>query len=600
MNKGSHPPRPLSETPPARLSWRDDGVPVAQDFDDIYFSTDGGLEEAKNVFLKACNLPKSWQGKKLFSICELGFGSGLNFLATLKLWQENAHAEQILHFISIEAFPFDKEQLTRALAGFNTLSAQASALIEIWPGRVKGTHRLNFGTVILTLIHDDIAPALVGLDAKIDAWFLDGFAPAKNPEMWSENVFSHMARLSNLRAKVGTFTVAGTVRRGLAKAGFTVTKQKGFGRKRERLEAIYAPKQNPNTRQIPTSPPIIIGAGIAGASIAHAYIKRGITPILIDPETDTAASGNPAGILMPKLDIQDRPESRFYNAAYLYARTLYINQGHVFSQGVLQMDNLPKDKERFEKIAKAKALPLDDMCLIDAQKARGLSHVAIANDKTGLYFARALIISPKRTVKSLCQGAKRIKLAVAKIEKQGNDWLVFDTSAQQIARSKTVFVCNGANILGLVDMDVRFTKGQIVWGDTASLPQCGIICKNYAAPFDGQLVLGASHAHTKPGENATISKQETLDILQAWQAMGGDKLNPDRIKARAAKRVTTKNTLPIASFDNRLGILSGLGSRGFLLAPLLGEHLACKALGEPCPLDKPTQERFKIKTRNKA
>ena len=220
-------PKPLTATPPALLKWSDEGEPVAQEFDDVYFSKDGGLDESKAVFLQGSHLPEAWQDTDVFVIGELGFGSGLNFLAAWDLWNISSKSGQCLHFLSVEAFPLSKAQLTRTLEKFPSLKPLADQLIAQWPARVKGVHRLHFGAVTLTLFHGEIEPVLSSMDARINAWFLDGFSPAKNPDMWSDVVFAHMARLSAPSASVATFTVAGDVRRGLSAAGFAVEKKTG-------------------------------------------------------------------------------------------------------------------------------------------------------------------------------------------------------------------------------------------------------------------------------------------------------------------------------------------------------------------------------------
>ena len=274
-------PKPLTATPKPKLDWGREGTPSSTEYDDIYFSVDGGLEETKAVFLQGCGLPQAWKNKQVFTIGELGFGSGLNFLAAWELWTQTANPSQQLHFISIEAYPWTSEDLQKALTHWPTLEAYAAPLIEQWPGQVKGVHRLHFGNVHLTLFHMPIDEALSTMDAQIDAWFLDGFSPSKNPDMWSEDVFNALAKHSAPNAKLATFTVAGHVRRGLGNASFDVEKKPGFGRKRERLEAtLKDSKPLEITTPYTDKPPVIIGGGIAGASIARAYQRRGISPDL--------------------------------------------------------------------------------------------------------------------------------------------------------------------------------------------------------------------------------------------------------------------------------------------------------------------------------
>jgi len=164
-------PTPLTQTPPATLDWSRPDTPVALEFGDIYFSTDGGLDETRCVFLGGCGLPERWRDPSVFTVAELGFGSGLNFLATWQLWAKTARPKQRLNFVSIEKFPFDRTQLTRALSAWPELDSLSQQLIQQWPGRVKGLHHLNFGPVTLTLVHEDVIAGLDQIDnLKADAW----------------------------------------------------------------------------------------------------------------------------------------------------------------------------------------------------------------------------------------------------------------------------------------------------------------------------------------------------------------------------------------------------------------------------------------------
>jgi len=584
-------PKPLTATPPALLNWSDVGEPVAQEFDDVYFSKGGGLDETKAVFLQGSHLPEAWQDTDVFVIGELGFGSGLNFLAAWDLWNKSTKSNQHLHFLSVEAFPLSKEQLVRTLENFPSLKPLADQLISQWPDRVKGVHRLHFGAVTLTLFHSSVEHALSNMDARINAWFLDGFSPAKNPDMWSDTVFAHVARLSTPSASIATFTVAGHVRRGLSEAGFTVEKKPGFGRKRERLEAVLCGGKTP-LKSIDT--PVIIGGGIAGASIAHAFARRGITPILIEPhkELDTAASGNPAGLMMPKLDVQDRPESRFYNAAYLYALNLYRRKGVVLGEGALHMAVSEKEAARFEKIINNQALPGCEMQSVSHAQAEDKLGHDLTTELGGIYFPSALTLSPKLSTQKLSEDCTRIHTHVAEVKQQDGHWQVLDKNRDILAETDTLFICNGANILDLWPADVRFTRGQICWGGSAESGHT-FIAGNYAAPFEGGMLLGATHDHVGAGETSEINAADTTEIVEQYMAVTGQETGGGNWQARAAVRVTTRNTLPIAAEpEDGVFILSGLGSRGLMMAPLLGEALACKALGEPSPLDIKTQERF--------
>ena len=586
-------PKPLTAAPAPDLDWSREGAPASGAYDDIYFSVDGGLAETKAVFLEGCGLPQRWEGKQTFVIGELGFGSGLNFLAAWDLWTKTVNQGQHLHFISVEAYPWQREDLYRALASWPELAPLAKQLTAQWPGQVRGVHRLHFGDVSLTLFHTDIEDALAGMDAHVDAWFLDGFSPSKNPDMWSGNVFEHLARLSSSGAVVGTFTVAGHVRNGLTTAGFTVAKCPGFGRKRERLEAVYAGESMPQT--VSEYPPIILGGGIAGASIARAFARRGIAPVLIDPEPElnSAASGNPAGLVMPRLDLQDRPESRFFLSAYLYALSAYKQSNAVRQSGTVQLAQTPKELARFDKLAAQAPLPPSHMARISRAKAAAICELDLCEGYGGLYFPHAQTIDPKAVITAWTKSCTRIVDSAAHLKNQDGLWHVLNSHGETLAVSDNVFVTVGASVLDLAALDVRFTRGQICWGPSQTPPKCALTYGGYALAYDGGVLLGATHEHVGAGQNQAIKPKDTQENIEQFFSLSGQSISEGDAGARAAIRVTTKNTLPIvASIAPGLNVISGLGSRGMMMAPLLGEALVSAALGEPSPLDKQTQIRF--------
>ncbi len=231
----------------AVIEWRD-GQPYASAFQDVYFSTDNGLLETDYVFLQGNELVNRWQSlnANTFTIAETGFGTGLNFLCAAKLWLETAPKEARLHFISVEKYPLSLVEITAALRLWPTLNALSEPFLAQY-------ERLLNGATSIVLFDNRIQLSLLIADATeayqsnyvehtnliVDAWFLDGFAPAKNPDMWQAALFKNMALLSNTSTTFATFTSAGAVRRALMNAGFVVIKQSGFGKKREMLRGYF-------------------------------------------------------------------------------------------------------------------------------------------------------------------------------------------------------------------------------------------------------------------------------------------------------------------------------------------------------------------------
>jgi len=217
------------------------GPPKSREFDDLYFSADDGLAESKFVFLDGNNLPENWRNAERFVICETGFGTGLNFLSAWKLFEETTELHQSLDFISFEKYPLQGEEIGMYLQPWREFFGdRLQQLLAHYPFGIPGFHRVVLNDrVTLTLIIDDVNVAIPKLIADVDAWFLDGFKPAANPDMWSDTVIENMARLSRKGTRLATFTAAGKVRRNLIAAGFSIEKVAGFGRKRDMMIGCF-------------------------------------------------------------------------------------------------------------------------------------------------------------------------------------------------------------------------------------------------------------------------------------------------------------------------------------------------------------------------
>lgn len=228
---------------PAALAFRDDGTLYSPRHDDTYHSAAGALAQARHVFLRSNGLPERWRGKARFSIIETGFGLGINFLATWFAWRDDTSRSDTLEFLSVEKYPFSADDLQRAHAAIiddASIMPLADELVAAWPALAPGVYRLMFdsGAVALTLVFADIADALrqaLALNVNADAIYLDGFAPAKNPEMWASANFALLARLSAPDATFATYTSSGDVKRALVQNGFEYRKVRGFGGKRAML-----------------------------------------------------------------------------------------------------------------------------------------------------------------------------------------------------------------------------------------------------------------------------------------------------------------------------------------------------------------------------
>jgi len=563
---------PLTATPPAQLDFSRPGTPASTQFDDIYFSVDGGLDECRDVYLRGCGLPERWQGREDFTIAELGFGTGLNFLAALEMWAKHRPSETArLHFISVEGFPLSKAQLERAYSDWDEMPSGAREMIAAWPDCVKGVHHIAFENgVRLTLIHDAVEPALQHLDFAADAWFLDGFSPSKNPDMWSEEILKRVYDLSSPGCRVGTFTVAGDVRRGLAAAGFEVSKQPGFGRKRERLEAI---KPGAPQERKPKPRVAIIGAGIAGLMTAVHLRALGVDPVLYHREGDIHASGNPCALVKPRLDILDRPEARFFNAAYLYALQTYAAHC-VTDNGIYHIARTVAERVRFRKLDKYAQLPARHMHFIEAPECD--LHAPYG----AMLFPHSIVVDPIKLRRDVTKDVPGRNAQITKIE-SGDGGAALHFSSGDIETFDDVVICAGQGVARLVpDLDIRFQRGQITKVKTDGALTRTKTYGGYAIPGRSGTWLGATHDPHDSDSPAPILKDDDFENIEKFAAFGGQVT--DVLDRRASVRVTTPRTLPIAGrISKNIYCISGLGGRGFIFAPLLGLQIAAQICGTP-------------------
>jgi len=219
------------------VQWRDGVLPVSPRFDDTYFSDVDGRAETREVFLGGNGLPERWRGGGTFTIAELGFGTGLNFLETVHCWSEFAPDGAALEFVSFELFPLAAKDVERALSAWSEIGGLGDQWLADWPGD-GACFKATRGAVSLAVHFGDARQTVCDTSFRADAWFLDGFSPAQNPELWHADLMAAVFCRTALGGTFATYTAAGWVRRNLHAAGFNVEKVAGFGRKRERLQGI--------------------------------------------------------------------------------------------------------------------------------------------------------------------------------------------------------------------------------------------------------------------------------------------------------------------------------------------------------------------------
>lgn len=587
---------------PARLAFDPGGVPYSEAYGDVYHSADGGPAQARHVFLSGNGLPERWRGRASFTIVETGFGLGLNFLATCAALLEDARGPARLHYVSVEKHPFAKDDLGAALSRYPELAPLARELVSAWPLPLPGFHRVHVagGRVTLTLLLGDAQQLLPQLEARADAFYLDGFAPEKNPEMWSSAIAADLARLAAPGATLATWTVAGVVRSALASAGFAVEKRAGFGRKRESLAGSFpgrAPHASTPDRRV-----AIVGAGLAGTACAERLAARGWNATLIERHAAPAqgASGNPAGLLRPALHAEDTAIARLSRAAIGYAlrHLAALAEDHALPwrrSGVLRLARDAEHMQRFEKIAAANAFPPGFARCVDAGEAARIAGRAVRGP--GWWLPSSGWASPA----ALCTAHLResenfvrclFSSGALRLVKTGGTWRVVGAHGVIAEAPHVLLACAvDANAL-LPDTALPLTpvRGQVSFAPPGARLDVPVSGDGFVAPLEsGGFALGATF-QLDDAESAPRVADHEANLARAESLLPGFTAGLDlaRIQGRVGFRATTPDRLPIyGELPGHPGVHAalGLGANGLLWAPLCAELLASHMEGEPLPLE---------------
>jgi len=639
----------------AQLSWNAQGTPLSEQFDDVYFSNHNGLEETRYVFLQNNRLPERWSDfqKPTFVVAESGFGTGLNFLACWQAFRhfrraQPQHPLQHLHFISFEKFPLTHDDLSRALAAWPELGELADELIRHYPLPLGGCQRLIFdqGKVTLDLwigdIHDSLKQLASRPEGLIDCWFLDGFAPGKNPEMWTQALFDAMARLGRQDATFATFTAAGFVRRGLQAAGFEVEKCKGFGSKREMLRGTLPGKPALSldapwyARPAAAGQPVtVIGAGLAGAATALALTRRGV-PVRLLSQGDApadGASGNRQGALYPLLNGAHDTLSQFYASAFGFARRQIdrlLEAGHVIAHdwcGVLQLGYDATQQKKLAAIGANPAFPAKLVTAVTAAQASKLCGLPLPHG--GVYYPAGGWLCPADLTRALLAEAgasgrleSHYHCCIESLEPLPQGWRLVQAGGGHHDAPVVVVAAGHASsqFSQLAPLPLYPVRGQVSHLDsnpTLSQLRTVLCYEGYLTPADrNQHCIGASY-----GRNQTELAPRDADQLEnlekirrsldhsEWTSALPDPtgqrvgircasrdhlpmvgLVPDlaaTVKAYAGLHLMEQQSWPIAPGYPGLYLLGALGSRGLCSGLLAAELLASQICAEPLPQARP-------------
>lgn len=649
-----HAPSTTHPMPAPIVHWRADGNPVSPRFGDVYRSagTDGrgGLAQARQVFLRGCGLlpgsgPAAWARAPRWAVLETGFGLGLNFLATWLAWRQDEQRPHQLFYSAVEAHVVEADDLLRSAAPFPELDALARELARDWRGLLPGVHRLALDgeCVRLTLAIGDARPALAELSGAHDSIYLDGFSPERNPEMWSLDTLRAVTRLARPGSRAASWCVARSVREHLTTCGFEVERVAGLAPKRHALRARLAPRWvSRHAAEAPAAPAAgrcaVIGAGLAGAAVAHSLALRGWQVTVLERAETPAlgASGLPAGVIAPHVSPDDRPLSRLTRAgarATLARVRLLLREGADFAaSGVLERHapgkrRLPAGwRERADSpAARAETLGPDDAFTLARAAQAGL---AVDPAQPVLWHARAGWVRPAALVAAMLATpgvSWRCRAAVTAITATQGGWRLVQADGAVLADADLVVIAAGFDTLALAGgaLPLHALRGQLAWGPMpggagdAALPPFpvnghGSLIAHLPEATGPRWVSGStferastSRATTRADHAANHARLHAL--LPAAAAVLDAQWQDGRARAWAGVRATLPDRLPAvgawplqatAERDRSvapagtgrqpprlpLQLCTGLGARGLTLAVLCGELLAAELHGEPLPV----------------
>lgn len=605
---------------PATPAFDARGTPMSARYGDVYHPAWGALAQARRVFLEGNGLPERWRGKDAFTVCETGFGLGHNFLALWQAWRDDPQRSRRLHVVSFEAHPFSAPDLSGLLLPRLEPPERrlAEQLIQAWPVLLPGLHRLEFegGSLTLTLAFGTVERLARQVSARVDAFFLDGFAPRVNPQMWSRQLFGQLVRMANAHATAATWCCAGEMRRSLAAAGFLVSKTRGFGGKREMTVASLRPELG--RRGCPpgeggSATAVIVGGGLAGAGVAHALALRGIGSTVLDPVFALGAGGSHKGhlaaALTPALSRDDDPRSRIGRAGALRALARwqeFDGAARPWRCGTLEVIRDPAGARQWRRALDELRLASDWVRWLDAAQARERTGVDLGAG--GLWFSAGQLVRMEPLLAAMLAPAAialRAESVLAIGQDASGSWRAFGPEGRVLASGDHLVLAGAhgtpallATVAGappLPKLRAMYRMGgQVSYLDGAdAVDTRAILAGNgYCLPrIEGRGVVGGTYVPDAESPQLTVAGHE--ENLRKLHALLG-RAQPaaqgrGAMEGWAGWRAAVADRLPVigpVAGAEGLWLACAYGSRGLSWSALAGDLIAAWLCGEPLPLER--------------
>lgn len=605
---------------PACVAFDSVGTPSSPLYGDIYHARQGAMEQAHHVFLGGNGLPRRWRGRDHFTICETGFGLGQNFLATWHAWRDDPQRPRRLHLVSFEGHPFSRDDFAGILLPRvpDEMLGLARQLIDQWPPLLPGVHRLEFdgGAVTLTLVFGSIRSCARQVQAQADAFFLDGFSPSKNPEMWTPALFGQLVRMAAKGATAATWCTAGHVRRALSDAGFLVSQASGLGGTRAMTVATLRPNLGREGGAMgPRDPVLIIGGGLAGAGLAHSLGLRGLASVVIDPVfargLGASHRGHNAAALTPLISRDDDLRARLTRAGAQRAlrRWQSLPQAARPSHcGTIELVQDRQEEAERRQTLDALSFPAEWVAWQDARQAS--ERLGFKVSQGGVFFADGQLIRPEPLIETLLGGplVRCLGTRAARLERAlgAREWQAIDEDGVVLATASNVVLASAVQVPSLLPAARRgcdlpklramhALAGQVSHfaPDAAYDPRVVLGGVGYWLPGEQGVCVGgstyepdAAHAVVSPQGQVNIARKLTglLDVPQRqlldWAQVG---------QGWAGWRAVVSGRLPVIGpleHEPGMWLACAYGSRGLTWSALAGDIIAAVLNHEPVPLER--------------
>jgi tRNA 5-methylaminomethyl-2-thiouridine biosynthesis bifunctional protein len=566
------------------IDWRNDKTPISTHFDDIYFDVENGLAESQYVFVATNQIEE--KSSSSLVVGEFGFGTGLNFFATAQEFLSHRSNSQLFYF-SCEKFPLSPESIRKALSAWPQLKSLVDEFLQYYFRLPKGfsTIQLAGGRIRLSIFFGEATEFAKNLNAIVDVWYFDGFAPKKNPEMWSQDLCQLVAKLSHSKSSFSSFSSAGFFRRQLKSVGAVVFKKRGFGRKREMSYGHFEALPPKQARTVPQKI-AIVGAGMVGTQIASRLNFRGLDYHCFDvaPQAAHGASGNPLALVMPYLMSKNSERIFFSSSAFGFQRSAYSSA--FFHPSGVRHHFFPKEKTLQLSSNLHEFFWPEEFCEVHSDQ---------------VFFQTAGVLESKKYIESFWnQDPPRLHLSqkISKIENHGDTMRLRDETGQLLGEFDHVFLACAYDVIDFMPSLkplLKRTRGQIAYLEDFFDVPSAVSFGHYLSPKVNHLqVFGGTYRHHQLEDG--LKRDDFEELENSFHQFFGKKIHLS--KGRASIRCHSQSNWPLLYSHGGISCLSGLGSRAFSESGLCAESLVSYVFNEPSPLTT-TWERFLLKQTEK-